>query len=240
MSSDGDERWMDAALALASAGLGRVWPNPSVGCVLVRDGALVGSGRTADGGRPHAETEALANAGTAARGATAYVTLEPCSHWGKTPPCADALIAAGVARVVVALEDPDPRVHGAGLRRLVDAGIALTLGVRAAEAALLNAGFFSRIRTGEPLLAVVEPAELARWDALLLSDDMEAPATTPGLLLRLSIDGAAATLTFSDGEHAPVFFPTFVPETLRRALGERGLTRVAALATDPIAPMVLP
>ncbi len=108
---------MQAALALARRGLGNVWPNPSVGCVIVKDGIVVGRGWTQPGGRPHAETEALVRAGDAARGATAYVSLEPCSHQGQTGPCADALIAAGVARVVAAITDPDPRVSGQGLAR---------------------------------------------------------------------------------------------------------------------------
>src|SRR3954464_13029655 len=113
-----DRRAMSAALALARRGFGNVWPNPAVGCVIVKSGRVVGGGWTHPGGRPHAETEALARAGEAARGATAYVTLEPCAHWGRTPPCADALIAAGVSRVVAAAEDPDPRVSGGGLMRL--------------------------------------------------------------------------------------------------------------------------
>src|SRR5271170_1857429 len=108
---------MRAALSLARRGLGNVWPNPAVGCVIVNQGRVVGRGWTQPGGRPHAETEALRRAGAAAHGATAYVSLEPCSHWGQTPPCADALVDAGVRRVVVALEDPDPRVSGAGSRR---------------------------------------------------------------------------------------------------------------------------
>jgi len=110
-----DLAMMRAALVLARRGLGTVWPNPSVGCVIVKDGHVVGRGWTQRGGRPHGETEALRRAGAAAHGATAYVTLEPCSHWGKTPPCADALIAAGLRRVVIALEDPDPRVAGTGI-----------------------------------------------------------------------------------------------------------------------------
>src|SRR5438876_9835734 len=126
---------MQAALALARRGLGSVWPNPSVGCVIVKDGRVVGRGSTRPGGRPHGETEALARAGAAARGATAYVTLEPCCHWGKTPPCVDALIAAGVRHVVVALEDPDPRVAGDGLRRLREARLEVETGLYAAEAA---------------------------------------------------------------------------------------------------------
>ena len=113
---------MRAALALARRGLGNTWPNPAVGCVLVNEGRVVGRGWTQPGGRPHAETEALRRAGAAAKGATAYVTLEPCAHHGKTPPCADALIAAGVARVVAAIEDPDPRVAGEGLRGCVRPG----------------------------------------------------------------------------------------------------------------------
>ncbi|CAK0745010.1 Diaminohydroxyphosphoribosylaminopyrimidine deaminase / 5-amino-6-(5-phosphoribosylamino)uracil reductase [uncultured Gammaproteobacteria bacterium] len=137
--------FMAAALALARRGLGMVWPNPAVGCVLVRDRVVVGRGWTQPGGRPHAETEALKRAGTAARGATAYVTLEPCSHHGKTAPCAEALIAAGVARVVAACLDPDPRVCGAGIARLRAAGLAVTTGVREAEACELNQGFFLRV-----------------------------------------------------------------------------------------------
>src|SRR3984893_7773307 len=145
---------MRAALALAHRGLGTVWPNPSVGCVIVKDGRVVGRGSTQPRGRPHGETEALARAGAAARGATAYVTLEPCSYWGKTPPCADALIAAGLRRVVVALEDPDPRVAGAGIARLRAGGIGVEIGLGAAEAAEINAGFLQRVRLGRPLVTL--------------------------------------------------------------------------------------
>ena len=142
---------MRAALALARRSLGRTWPNPAVGCVIVRDGRVIARGRTRDGGRPHAEADALAQAGEAARGATVYVTLEPCSHHGKSPPCADALVRAGVARVVSALEDPDPRVKGQGHARLKDAGIAVDVGEAATEAAEINAGFLMRVREGRPL-----------------------------------------------------------------------------------------
>lgn len=145
---------MQAALGLARRGLGSVWPNPTVGCVIVKDGRVAGRGWTAKGGRPHAETVALAQAGAAAAGATAFVTLEPCSHHGKTGPCADALIAAGIARVVVAIEDPDPRVSGRGLARLRDAGLAVELGPGAAAAAEINAGFFHRIIDGRPLVTL--------------------------------------------------------------------------------------
>jgi diaminohydroxyphosphoribosylaminopyrimidine deaminase/5-amino-6-(5-phosphoribosylamino)uracil reductase len=149
-----DRAAMLAALALAQRGLGNVWPNPAVGCVIVKDGRVVGRGWTQPGGRPHAETEALARAGEGARGATADVTLEPCSHWGKTPPCADALIAAGVSRVVVAIEDPDPRVAGAGINRLRAAGVEVELGMCAAEATEINAGFLSRVERGRPLVTL--------------------------------------------------------------------------------------
>jgi diaminohydroxyphosphoribosylaminopyrimidine deaminase/5-amino-6-(5-phosphoribosylamino)uracil reductase len=142
---------MRAALALARRSLGRTWPNPAVGCVLIKDGKVVGRGRTRDGGRPHAEVDALAQAGEAARGATAYVTLEPCSHFGKSPPCADALIKAGVTKVVSAMEDPNPEVHGRGHARLREAGIAVEVGDSAQEAAEINAGFLMRIHDGRPL-----------------------------------------------------------------------------------------
>lgn len=149
---------MDAALALARRGLGRVWPNPAVGCVLVaRDGAgsrVVGRGWTQPGGRPHAETEALARASDLARGATAYVTLEPCSHHGKTPPCAEALIAAGVRHLVAAIEDPDPRVSGRGLAALRAAGIAVAVGTGATEAREINTGFLTRLAQGRPMVAL--------------------------------------------------------------------------------------
>ncbi len=149
-----DPSHMQAALALARRGLGQCWPNPAVGCVIVRDGRVVGRAVTAPGGRPHAETLALAMAGAAARGATVYVTLEPCCHHGRTPPCTGALIAAGVARVVVAAQDCDPRVNGQGLARLRAAGIATEVGLLGEAAAEVNAGFFTRIRTGRPLVTL--------------------------------------------------------------------------------------
>ncbi|MGE4064840.1 MAG: bifunctional diaminohydroxyphosphoribosylaminopyrimidine deaminase/5-amino-6-(5-phosphoribosylamino)uracil reductase RibD [Rhodospirillaceae bacterium] len=149
-----DQDFMNAALALAARNLGDTWPNPAVGCVLVNDGHVVGRGWTQSGGRPHAETEALARAGAAARGGTAYVSLEPCSHHGKTPPCADALVAAGIARVVVATADPDVRVNGCGVARLREAGISVTEGVCRAAADRLNAGFFLKVSEGRPLFAL--------------------------------------------------------------------------------------
>jgi diaminohydroxyphosphoribosylaminopyrimidine deaminase/5-amino-6-(5-phosphoribosylamino)uracil reductase len=146
---------MRHALALAKRGLGSVAPNPSVGCVIVSaDGRVAGRGWTAPGGRPHAETIALAAAGDRARGATVYVTLEPCAHQGKTPPCAEALVQAGVARVVGALEDPDPRVSGRGYRILEAAGVAVTRDVLSAEAAFLNAGFIKLVTQARPLVTL--------------------------------------------------------------------------------------
>ncbi|OAN50865.1 bifunctional diaminohydroxyphosphoribosylaminopyrimidine deaminase/5-amino-6-(5-phosphoribosylamino)uracil reductase [Paramagnetospirillum marisnigri] len=145
---------MRAALALARRGLGTVWPNPAVGCVIVSQGRVVGRGWTQPGGRPHAETEALAMAGEAARGGTVYVTLEPCAHHGKTPPCAEALVSAGVARVVVAVQDPDPRVAGKGVALLSKAGVEVLEGLLEDEAAELNAGFFQRVTIGRPLVTL--------------------------------------------------------------------------------------
>jgi diaminohydroxyphosphoribosylaminopyrimidine deaminase/5-amino-6-(5-phosphoribosylamino)uracil reductase len=154
VSDPSDIAHMRAALALARRGNGRTWPNPSVGCVIVKNGRVVGRATTALGGRPHAEPQALAMAGEAARGATAYVTLEPCCFHGRTPPCTDALIAAGVARVVVGVRDPDARVNGAGLARLRSAGIAVEEGVLADEAEDVVEGFFARVRAGRPMVTL--------------------------------------------------------------------------------------
>jgi diaminohydroxyphosphoribosylaminopyrimidine deaminase/5-amino-6-(5-phosphoribosylamino)uracil reductase len=145
-----DARFMALALSLGARGLGRTWPNPAVGAVVVKDGVIIGRGWTQPGGRPHAETEALRRAGAAARGATMYVTLEPCSHHGKTPPCADAIIAAGLSRVVSALEDPNPQVAGQGHARLQAHGIAVDVGTGAEQARHAHVGHIRRIRDGRP------------------------------------------------------------------------------------------
>jgi diaminohydroxyphosphoribosylaminopyrimidine deaminase / 5-amino-6-(5-phosphoribosylamino)uracil reductase len=145
---------MRAALALARRGLGTTWPNPSVGCVIVRDGRVVGRGTTAPGGRPHAEPIALAMAGERANGATAYVTLEPCCHWGRSPPCTDGLIAAGLSRVVVAATDPDPRVNGEGLKKLQAAGIEVEAGVLEAEGRETLIGFIHHIMLDRPMITL--------------------------------------------------------------------------------------
>lgn len=149
-SKAADWRFMQLALALGRRGLGRTHPNPAVGAVVVRDGVIVGRGWTRPGGRPHAEPVALAQAGEATRGATLYVTLEPCSHVGKSPPCTDAVIAAGIQRVVSAIEDPNPEVAGQGHARLRAAGIAVDVGLGAAEAARDHAGHFRRVRDKRP------------------------------------------------------------------------------------------
>ena len=145
---------MQAALALARRGLGEVWPNPSVGAVLVKEGRVVGRGFTGAGGRPHAEFLAVEQAGAAARGETCYVTLEPCCHPGRGPACADVLIGAGVSRVVVAAPDPDPRVNGGGLARLSAAGIAVEAGLMRAEAERDNLGFLRRVQAGRPMVTL--------------------------------------------------------------------------------------
>jgi diaminohydroxyphosphoribosylaminopyrimidine deaminase/5-amino-6-(5-phosphoribosylamino)uracil reductase len=149
-SREADRRFMQLALTLGRRGLGRTSPNPAVGAVVVKDGVIVGRGWTQIGGRPHAEPEALGRAGEAARGATLYVTLEPCSHFGKSPPCADAVIAAGITRVVAAIEDPNPEVAGRGFARLRAAGIAVDVGLLAAEAAHDHAGHIRRVRDARP------------------------------------------------------------------------------------------
>ncbi len=149
-----DHAYMKMTLSLARRGLGRTWPNPAVGCIIVNRGRIVGRGATQPGGRPHAERVALAQAGGASRGATAYVTLEPCAHHGKTSPCSEALINAGIERVVAAMEDSDPRVSGRGFEQLRAAGVDVKTGLCAQEAAQDNAGFFLRTEQGRPFVTL--------------------------------------------------------------------------------------
>jgi diaminohydroxyphosphoribosylaminopyrimidine deaminase/5-amino-6-(5-phosphoribosylamino)uracil reductase len=158
--SAGDSRFMARAMQLAWRGRYSAHPNPRVGCVLVRDGQVVGEGWHQRTGEAHAEVHALTSAGAHAAGASAYVTLEPCSHHGKTPPCAQALIAAGIADVVVAMQDPSPQVSGRGIEALRKAGIAVRCGLMAAEAEELNAGFLSRVRRGRPFVRLKTAASL--------------------------------------------------------------------------------
>src|SRR3954447_14633612 len=145
-----DHRFMQLALALGRRGLGHTWPNPAVGAVIVKDGVILGRGWTQAGGRPHAETEALKRAGKAAKGATLYVTLEPCSHQGKSPPCADAIIRAGITRVVSALEDPNPDVKGQGHERLRAKGITVDVGLGGDEARRVHAGHIAKVTLNRP------------------------------------------------------------------------------------------
>ena len=152
--STADELWMERALGLAEASIGLASPNPVTGCVLVKDGNVIGEGFHSYADKDHAEIVALKQAGAAARGSTCYVTLEPCSHHGRTPPCADALIKAGVARVVTAARDPNPQVSGRGLDRLQAAGVSLTIGVKEAAARRLNEAFAKFIRTHRPFVTM--------------------------------------------------------------------------------------
>jgi diaminohydroxyphosphoribosylaminopyrimidine deaminase/5-amino-6-(5-phosphoribosylamino)uracil reductase len=153
-TSNPDELWMERALGLAEESVGLASPNPAIGCVLVKGDAVVGEGFHVYSDRDHAEIVALKQAGEQARGATAYVTLEPCSHHGRTPPCADALIEAGVARVVAAVRDPNPQVSGRGLDRLQAAGVSLTIGVKEAAARRINEAFAKFIRTRRPFVTL--------------------------------------------------------------------------------------
>ena len=184
-----DRVFMTLAARLAERALGMTAQNPPVGCVLVRDRAIVGLGWTQAGGRPHAETEALRMAGTLAHGATAFVTLEPCAHHGRTPPCAESLVAAGVGRVVTAFEDPDPRVSGKGFAILRQAGIVTDTGIGIAEARPALAGFLSRIVKKRPYVIL----------KLALSADGKIAAVTG--------QRTAITGTRSQGTHASVASP---------------------------------
>jgi len=163
-SATDDIAFMQEALTMARANLGRVWPNPSVGCVIVKNNEIIARGATAVGGRPHAEVVALDEAGEDAFGATAYVTLEPCSHWGVSPPCVEALLEAGVARVVAALQDPDPRVNGLGLEQLREASVQVDVGVCEKEAHEVNAGYFHRVETGRPLVTFLDVDQIRMGD----------------------------------------------------------------------------
>ena len=149
-----DKKWMSVALSLAKRTKGATWPNPNVGCVIVKDDKLIGRGWTAPTGRPHAETQALKSAGAASANSTAYVTLEPCAHTGKTKPCTSSLIRANVARVVIATRDPDPRVSGQGLKLLKNVGISITEGILKDEACYEHFGFFNRILNGKPKITL--------------------------------------------------------------------------------------
>jgi diaminohydroxyphosphoribosylaminopyrimidine deaminase/5-amino-6-(5-phosphoribosylamino)uracil reductase len=183
---DGDLRWMEAALNLGSRSLGLAAPNPAVGAIVVKDGAVVGRGATAPGGRPHAERIAISEAGEAARAATLYVTLEPCSHFGASPPCVDAIIAAGVGRVVSAMEDPNPLVGGQGHARLRAAGIAVSVGPGAAQARRDHMGHILRVTAGRPSVTL-KLAETADGFASAGANDSRLRITGPIADLRVQI-----------------------------------------------------
>ena len=150
-----DQAWMERALGLAREARGHVWPNPPVGCVIIKEGRVVGEAATHPGGRPHAERNAIDQARHRAIRATLYVTLEPCCHWGKTPPCADAIIDAGISRVVCAVQDPDPRVNGGGFAKLREAGIDVVVGMCRTTAQAVMSGFFHRVQFGVPELVTL-------------------------------------------------------------------------------------
>ena len=246
--SEADRRYMALALSLASRGLGNVWPNPAVGCVIVNEGRIVGRGWTQPGGRPHAERRALDQAGAAAAGATAYVTLEPCAHHGQTPPCSEALIAAGVARVVSAHEDPDPRVAGRGHALLRAAGVTVETGVMEAEARARVHALRARFD------AVLVGGGTARADDPLLTVRSFAPLRPPVRVVaaahlglphgRLAASVPEAPLWLLHGPHAPETERAYWrdlgaevievperenqldPEAMLTSLSARGLTRV--------------
>ena len=234
---------MDKALTLAEQGLGRVWPNPSVGCLLVLNEEIIAVGNTQPGGRPHAEVVALNNAKVSPRNATAYVSLEPCAHFGKTPPCADALIKAGISRCVVALIDPDPRVNGKGLQRLKAAGVQVELGLRAEQAAQINAGFFLRVKTGRPWVTSC-PRDILedvgqKHDAILWT-----PPETTGLWALVKGTGVNPVRWWLGpppplGAQAwrqfrcPIQGPTTAPADTLGILGSMGITRVVMDNKDP-------
>jgi diaminohydroxyphosphoribosylaminopyrimidine deaminase / 5-amino-6-(5-phosphoribosylamino)uracil reductase len=234
MSSD-DERFMARALSLASLGLETTSPNPRVGCVIVRDGVVVAEGWHRKAGEAHAEAEALAKAGESARGATAYVTLEPCSHHGRTPPCADAIVAAGIARLVAATPDPNPRVAGAGLDRLRAAGIEVLTGVLAEPAVALNKGFFSRMQLGRPRvlckLAMSLTGEAARTEVQRLRGCSCAVLTGVGTVL-----ADDPRLDVRDAERQPLrvlLDSRLRTPTTARTLAAPGSALIAHVSEDP-------
>lgn len=211
-----DLLWMQRALRLAKGVRGHVWPNPPVGCVIVNNGDVIAEAATHPGGRPHAERKALDLAGTKANGATLYVTLEPCCHWGNTPPCADAIIEAGVSRVVCAIQDPDPRVNGGGFAKLRRAGAEVSVGLGADTAEQHMSGFFHRILTGVPEL--VEVSQVVA----------DVPTGEDALLVTCA---RGTELMTRSGTKESLKQPA---HQLMRWMGELGLTSVAIPQDDPL------
>lgn len=231
-ASDDAPEFMHLALSLARRGLGNVWPNPSVGCVIVKNGRVIGRGWTQPGGRPHAETEALKRAGAQALGATVHVTLEPCSHSGQTGPCADALIAAGVACVVGAMEDPDPRVSGTGYQRLEAAGIRVVRDCMKEAAEDINAGFVSRIRRARPLFTLKTATTL---DGRIATNEGDSQwitgeeARAAGQLLRLQHDAImiGSNTALADNPALTVRVPGAASEPKRPRIVVDGRLRIS-------------
>jgi diaminohydroxyphosphoribosylaminopyrimidine deaminase/5-amino-6-(5-phosphoribosylamino)uracil reductase len=237
-----DADHMQAALGLARRGLGTTWPNPSVGCVIVRDNRVVGRGTTAPGGRPHAEAIALTMAGDQAKGATAYVTLEPCCHWGRSPPCTDALIAAGIARVVAAATDPDPRVNGQGLAKLRDAGITVETGLLEPEAQETLLGFSHHITLGRPMVTLKLASTL---DGRIATHDGQSQwiTGTPARRLAHALRGrhdavmVGVGTVLADNPELTCRIPGFRPNPLVRIIADSHLrtpltSRLLATAAD--------
>ena len=204
-----DQRSMARALELARKGVYSTHPNPRVGCVIVAAGQIVGEGWQARAGEPHAEVHALRQAGAKARGATAYVTLEPCSHHGRTPPCAEALVQAGVARVVAAMQDPNPQVAGRGLARLREAGIEVACGVLESQARALNVGFIKRMEQGLPYVRVKLAMSLDGRTAMASGESQwitgpAARAAVQRLRARASVVLTGADTVLADGARLTV------------------------------------
>ncbi|MGK2941196.1 MAG: bifunctional diaminohydroxyphosphoribosylaminopyrimidine deaminase/5-amino-6-(5-phosphoribosylamino)uracil reductase RibD [Immundisolibacter sp.] len=234
-----DADWMREALGLAEGGRYGAAPNPLVGCLLVRRGVRVGTGFHRRAGEPHAEANALAEAGSRANGATAYVTLEPCAHHGRTPPCADALIAAGLRRVVVAMEDPNPRVAGRGIERLRNAGIVVECGLEAASAAALNPGFIKRMRTGRPYVRVKMAQSLDGRSALADGESrwITGPAARADVQLWRGRSQAIVTgigTALADDPSLTVRLPEATEQPMRVVLDRQlGLSPTARLLAEP-------
>jgi diaminohydroxyphosphoribosylaminopyrimidine deaminase/5-amino-6-(5-phosphoribosylamino)uracil reductase len=220
-----DHALMARALRLAERGLFTTQPNPRVGCVITQGGEIAGEGWHQRAGEPHAEVFALRAAGARARGATAYVTLEPCSHTGRTPPCADALIASGIARLVFASEDPNPKVAGAGIQRMREAGIAVECGLMRDAARELNCGFFSRFERGRPWVRVKLAMSLDGRTALANGESKwitgeAARADVQGWRARSSAILAGAGTVRADDPRLTVRLPGFEPLSRREEAGE--------------------
>lgn len=209
-----DQAWMERALVWAREVRGHVWPNPPVGCVIVKHGDVVSEAATHPGGRPHAERKAIEQAGQMADGATLFVTLEPCCHWGKTPPCTDAIIHAGISRVVCAVQDPDPRVNGGGFATLRAAGIDVVVGVCSADAEAIMSGFFHRVHFGVPELVV----SLESGDAI--PDETDAFLVSGETKVVLTIRSGTMESDLKNPHH------------LLRWMGNLGLTTVAIPKLD--------